>query len=82
MRVKNHSSSLYSGLPNLFALPIAILAALLFVSLGGIASILAWLIGMIFHETGHALMYWLNSQIAIPSFGMTIPLLEFHLRIG
>lgn len=50
---------------SLGALPLVFVIAFLFhrTSLGGM---LAWLIGMPFHELGHAIVAWLSSQLAIP----------------
>lgn len=58
----------------LLALPIALSLGILISNLGSAFPIFCWLITLIFHELGHASIYWLNSQLAIPSFGMTLAL--------
>ncbi|MBN8550933.1 MAG: hypothetical protein J0M12_16590 [Deltaproteobacteria bacterium] len=59
---------------NLSILPIALLAGLIFCGLGSIAEILTWLARLVFHEIGHALIFWSRSILAVPSFGLTVPL--------
>lgn len=55
-------------------LPLALVLALIFVHIDGAFQILTWLCKLVFHELGHALIFWLRSIIAVPSFGMTVPL--------
>lgn len=61
-----HSRSRYDeGLENLIAVPLAVAVSALFVSTG-LGRLLASLVGMPFHELGHAAASWLSSRIAIP----------------
>ena len=59
---------------DLLAIPVALAGGFLFASISGIPSVISWLCRMIFHEFGHAIIFWLNSQVAIPSFGVTATL--------
>ena len=61
-----HSRSRHDkGLENLFALPAALALSWLFCS-GWFGRLLASMVGMPFHELGHAAASWLSSRIAIP----------------
>ncbi|MBW2224691.1 MAG: zf-TFIIB domain-containing protein, partial [Deltaproteobacteria bacterium] len=61
-----HSRSQYDqGMENLIAVPVVMLLSLLF-CLTGFGRLLAFLVGMPFHEVGHATASWLSSRIAIP----------------
>jgi Zn-finger nucleic acid-binding protein len=61
-----HSRSQYDrGMENLIAVPVVLLLSLLFCSTG-FGRLLAFLVGMPFHEVGHATASWLSSRIAIP----------------
>lgn len=61
-----HSRSQYDqGMENLIAVPVVIVLSLLFCSTN-FGRLLAFLVGMPFHEVGHAAASWLSSRIAIP----------------
>lgn len=61
-----HSRSLYNeGMENLIAAPLVMLLSWLFCSTN-FGRLLASLVGMPFHEVGHAAASWLSSRIAIP----------------
>jgi Zn-finger nucleic acid-binding protein len=61
-----HSRSRYDeGLENLVAVPVVMLLSWLFCSTN-FGRMLASLVGMPFHEVGHAAASWLSSRIAIP----------------
>ena len=61
-----HSRSQYDqGMENLIAVPVVMLLSLLFCSTG-FGRLLAFLVGMPFHEMGHATASWISSRIAIP----------------
>ena len=61
-----HSRSQYdAGLENLIAVPLVLLLSFLFCTTG-FGRLLASLVGMPFHELGHAAASWLSSRIAIP----------------
>jgi Zn-finger nucleic acid-binding protein len=61
-----HSRSQYDqGMENLIAVPVVMLLSLLFCSTN-FGRLLAFLVGMPFHEVGHAAASWLSSRIAIP----------------
>jgi Zn-finger nucleic acid-binding protein len=61
-----HSRSRYDhGIGNLVGVPVALALSWLFCSTG-FGRLLASLIGMPFHELGHAAASWLGSRIAIP----------------
>jgi Zn-finger nucleic acid-binding protein len=62
----NHSRSQYDqGLENLIAVPLVLLLSFLFCSTN-FGRLLGFLVGMPFHELGHAAASWLSSRIAIP----------------
>lgn len=63
-------------LQDILILPLSIIAAFLVVIFLPQLSILFWLVSMIFHELGHAIIYWLNAQFAIPSFAITMTFQE------
>lgn len=65
-----------SPAPGLLWLPIALCFGMLLSQSGGVIPILLWLVTMLFHELGHAFMYWLSGRLAVPTFGMTVPLQE------
>lgn len=61
-----HSRSRYDeGLENLIAVPLALVLSGLFCSTS-LGRLLASLVGMPFHEIGHAAASWLSSRVAIP----------------
>ena len=61
-----HSRSRYDrGIGNLVGVPVALAASLLVCSTG-LGRLFASLVGMPFHELGHAAASWLSSRIAIP----------------
>ncbi len=61
-----HSRSQYDqGMENLIAVPLVMLLSWLFASTG-FGRLLASLVGMPFHEVGHAAASWLSSRIAVP----------------
>ena len=61
-----HSRSEYDqGIENLIAVPLVMLLSWLFCS-SNFGRLLASLVGMPFHEVGHAAGSWLSSRIAIP----------------
>jgi Zn-finger nucleic acid-binding protein len=61
-----HSRSQYDqGMENLIAVPLVLLLGMLFCSTN-FGRLLAFLVGMPFHEIGHAAASWLSSRIAIP----------------
>ena len=61
-----HSRSQYDqGMENLIAVPLVMSLSLLFCSTN-FGRLLAFLVGMPFHEIGHAAASWLSSRIAIP----------------
>jgi len=61
-----HSRSRYDeGMENLVAVPVVMLLSWLFCSTN-FGRMLASLVGMPFHEVGHAAASWLSSRIAIP----------------
>ena len=61
-----HSRSRYDrGIGNLVGVPVALAASLLVCSTG-LGRFFASLVGMPFHELGHAAASWLSSRIAIP----------------
>jgi len=61
-----HSRSRYDeGIENLVAVPVVLLLSWLFCSTN-FGRMLASLVGMPFHEVGHAAASWLSSRIAIP----------------
>lgn len=61
-----HSRSQYDqGMENLIAVPVVMSLSLLFCSTG-FGRLLAFLVGMPFHEMGHATASWISSRIAIP----------------
>ena len=61
-----HSRSRYArGVGNLVGVPVALAASLLVCSTG-LGRVFASLVGMPFHELGHAAASWLSSRIAIP----------------
>ncbi len=61
-----HSRSQYDqGLENLVAVPLVMLLSWLFCS-NNFGRLMASLVGMPFHEVGHAAGSWLSSRIAIP----------------
>jgi hypothetical protein len=57
-------------------LPAAVVMALGVASFEGILGVLVWFIGMVFHELGHAVAYWLSGRFAIPTFAYTMSLQE------
>jgi Zn-finger nucleic acid-binding protein len=61
-----HSRSEYDqGLENLFAVPVVLVLSL-WVCSSSFGRLFAFLVGMPFHELGHAAASWLSSRIAIP----------------
>jgi len=61
-----HSRSQYDqGMENLIAVPLVLLLGMLFCSTN-FGRLLAFLVGMPFHEIGHAAASWLSSRVAIP----------------
>lgn len=58
------------------ALPLTLCAAYFLTCNSCVLSILGWLAGMVFHEVGHAVVFWLSGRPAIPSFGVTLPLVD------
>jgi Zn-finger nucleic acid-binding protein len=61
-----HSRSRYDkGIENLFALPVAMALSWLFCSTS-LGRLFTSMVGMPFHELGHAAASWLSSRIAIP----------------
>ena len=61
-----HSRSRYdSGMENLVAVPLVLMLSLLVCSTG-FGRLFASMVGMPFHELGHAAASWLSSRIAIP----------------
>lgn len=60
----------------LLALPVAVVLAFIFLQAAGPFGVLSWLAQMLFHEVGHALVFWMRSIPAIPSFGLTQPLTD------
>lgn len=59
---------------DLAMLPVALLVGFAFASCKGICLTLGWLVSAIFHECGHALLYWVQGNVAVPWILFTIPL--------
>ncbi len=64
-RLAHSRSSFDAGLENLIGVPLVLLLSYLF-SATFLGRMLASLVGMPFHELGHAAASWLSSRIAIP----------------
>ena len=77
-----HSRSRYDrGIGNLIGVPLALGSSWIFCS-NGFGRLLASLVGMPFHELGHAAASWLSSRIAIPLPFFTFWLEEQSVLMG
>lgn len=69
------------GVGNLIGVPLLLLLSLLFCS-GDLGRFLAALVGMPFHELGHAAASWLSSRVAVPLPFFTVWLHEQSTLFG